>query len=87
MLAVDVSDLGANKTEPLQSKRRQSDLHGPRVVEPRVGLKVYKQTLGERLQSLNTLRTFKERGRTGDQEIETGKPPSVDLVDELSKRD
>ena len=44
------------------------------------------EALGERLQPLDTLRSLKERGRPGDQQIETGESPGIDLIDELPER-
>ena len=83
MLTVDVADLAADESEPFQGERGEPDLHGPRVVESGVRLEVDVETLGERLQPLDTLRAFKERGCPGDQQVEAGESPGVDLVDEL----
>ncbi len=86
MLAVDVADLAADESEPFQGERRESDLHGPRVIETGVGLEVDLEALGERLQSLDALRAFKEGSGPGDQQIEAGEAPGIDLVDELAER-
>ena len=86
MLAVDVADLAADESEPFQGERGESDLHGPRVVETGVRLEVDVETLGEWLQPLDTLGAFKEGGRPGDQQIEAGKSPGIDLIDELPER-
>ncbi len=79
MLSVDVSDPAADESEPFQGERGESDLHSPWVVEPGVRLEVDVETLSERLQPLNTLGSFKERASSGDQQIETGESPGVDL--------
>src|SRR6516162_8762211 len=83
MLAVDVSDLAADESEPFQGERGESDLHGPRVVESGVRLKVDVEPLGERLQALDTLGAFKEGDRPSHQEIEAGESPRIDFIDEL----
>ena len=60
MLTVDVADLAAYEVESFESERRESDLHGPGVIEAVVGLEVDLETLGERFQPLNALRAFEE---------------------------
>ena len=63
----------------------QADLDGPRVVEPGVGLEVDVQPLGQRLQPADALRAVVEGRRAGDDQVQAGEPPGVDLVDELAQ--
>ncbi len=64
----------------------QADLHGPQVVEAGVAAEVDVQPLGQRLEPPDALRAVVEGRRAGDDQVEPGEPPGVDLVDELSQR-
>ena len=44
---------------------------------------VHMETLCQRRKALNSIGTIKKRLRPGHQEIQAGKPPSLDLVHEL----
>ena len=80
---VEVADRAADLDQSVVGEARQADLDGARAVEPRVGLEVDVQPLGERLQPLHPLRAVEERRRAGDEQVQAGEPAPIDLVDQL----
>ena len=65
---------------------RQTHLHRPWVVEPRVGTEIDMQSLRQWCEALNALPTFIESLGAGDQEVQARKVAGVDLVDPLAQR-
>ncbi len=83
MLLEDVADLAADLAKPIEVEARQPNLHGARVVEAGLGLKIDVQPLGQGFQALGSLGAIEERRRSRDEQLQARKAAGVDLVDKL----
>src|SRR5689334_11682283 len=86
MLYEDVADFPADQAQPIQVESWETHLYGARIVETDLWLKIDIQTLGQRLEPLDTLGTFKEGWRTSDQHVQSRESTRVNLIKKLPQR-
>ena len=85
-VGVEVAHARPDLDQALEVEAGQADLHRARVVEARVAGEVGVQPLGQRRQPLHALRAVEEGRRAGDDQVQAGEAPAVDLVDQLAQR-
>src|SRR5262245_25212863 len=86
MLHEEVASFVADQAQPVKIKSRKTNLHGARIIETNLRLKIDMQTLGQGFEPLDTLGAFKEGRGAGDQHVQSWESARVNLINELSQR-
>src|SRR5690606_22363705 len=80
-----VTDLRSHFHQALMIERCQAKLHGPRVVESGIRLEIHMQSLGQWFKTLDSLWAVVEGRGAGDDQVQAGKPATVNVVEQLSQ--